>query len=68
MKRAYSYLFGGAAPVPEPPSTEAPTTDEDTTTSSKDAKPQSLRDNGIDTPPETPRHAPLSEDEAGAGK
>lgn len=63
MKRAYNYFFGAAAPVP---ASAAPpvTTTEATPPSKEDVRPY---DNGVDTPPETPREAPrrLSEDEAG---
>ncbi|KAH7371408.1 hypothetical protein BKA66DRAFT_186445 [Pyrenochaeta sp. MPI-SDFR-AT-0127] len=62
MKRAYNYFFGGAQPVPAPPSPTTPLTTTDITAPSKDQ--ETPRENGIDTPPETPRHAPLSEDEA----
>lgn len=66
MKRAYNYFFGAAAPVPAPAAPPVTTAEaaEATPPSKEDAKPL---DNGVDTPPETPREAParLSEDEAG---
>lgn len=65
MKRAYNYFFGGAQPAPAPASPTTPLTTTDTTAPSKDEP--AARDNGVDTPPETPREARLSEDEAGAG-
>lgn len=65
MKRAYNYFFGGGQPAPVPSSPTAPVTTTDTTAPSKveDAP----RENGIDTPPETPREAqiPGGEDRIG---
>lgn len=63
MKRAYNYFFGGTQPAPAPASPSTPLTTTDVVAPSKDEP--TPRENGIDTPPETPRQAPLSEDEAG---
>jgi hypothetical protein len=65
MKRAYNYFFGGPAPVPATASPATPSVTTDATPPSKAESTQ--QDNGVDTPPETPREAPtrLSEDEAG---
>jgi hypothetical protein len=72
MKRAYNYFFGGGQPVPVPPSPTAPVTTTDTTAPSKiEDAPSKIdetpRENGIDTPPETPREArvPGGEDRIG---
>ncbi|KAA8611846.1 hypothetical protein PtrV1_13722 [Pyrenophora tritici-repentis] len=66
MKRAYNYFFGGAAPLPAPAEPTSPLV---TTDATPPTKAESIRqqDNGVDTPPETPREPPrrLSEDEAG---
>ncbi|KAH8631454.1 hypothetical protein IG631_13137 [Alternaria alternata] len=65
MKRAYNYFFGGPAPVPATASPATPAVTTDATPPS--VVESSKTDNGVDTPPETPREAPtrLSEDEAG---
>lgn len=65
MKRAYNYFFGGGQPVPVPPSPTAPVTTTDTTAPSKIE--EAPRDNGIDTPPDTPHEAsiPGGEDRIG---
>ena len=65
MKRAYNYFFGGPAPVPATAEPATPAVTTDATPPSKVES--STQDNGVDTPPETPREAPtrLSEDEAG---
>jgi hypothetical protein len=65
MKRAYNYFFGGAQPIPVPSEPTAPVTTTDTTAPSKIE--ETPRENGIDTPPDTPHEAniPGGEDRIG---
>jgi hypothetical protein len=65
MKRAYNYFFGGGQPVPVPSEPTEPVTTTDTAPPSKIE--EAPRENGIDTPPDTPHEAsiPGGEDRIG---
>ena len=55
MRRAYNYFFGGSGAAPTSPTTAVTTTEAHAPAPSK-SRP-TTGDNGIDTPPETPRDA-----------